>query len=74
VFQELDKAKLAIADLEAELKSERARLRGLTTEQNSVQREKDNILIQLQRTESVSNTVYDISHSEIRSFSRIWTM
>ncbi|KAF9466148.1 hypothetical protein BDZ94DRAFT_1341734 [Collybia nuda] len=39
---ELDKAKKAIADLEANLKTERAQLRALTTEQNRIQREKEN--------------------------------
>ncbi|KAF5373341.1 hypothetical protein D9615_007388 [Tricholomella constricta] len=52
VQTELDKAKRVIADLEADLKSERAQLRALTTEQNRVQREKTDILSQLQRTES----------------------
>ncbi|KAJ6619906.1 hypothetical protein B0H10DRAFT_2024000 [Mycena sp. CBHHK59/15] len=48
---ELEEAKRVISDLEAELKSERSRLRGLSTEQTRVQREKENILLQLQRTE-----------------------
>lgn len=52
-LKELDRAKEVIADLEADLKSERTRLRVLATEQDRVQREKDNILLQLQRTESV---------------------
>ncbi|KAF8075138.1 hypothetical protein FPV67DRAFT_1605655 [Lyophyllum atratum] len=49
---ELEKAKRVIADLEANLKSERAQLRALTTEQTRVQREKAGILSQMQRTES----------------------
>ncbi|GLB41649.1 putative pericentrin-AKAP-450 domain of centrosomal targeting protein [Lyophyllum shimeji] len=49
---ELDKAKRVISDLEATLKSERAQLRALTSEQNRVQREKAGILSQIQRTES----------------------
>jgi len=53
-FQDLDKAKKVITDLEANLKSERSKLRALTTEQNHVQREKADVLAQLQRTESVS--------------------
>lgn len=52
--QELDRAKRMIADLEAELQTERSRLRTLTTEQKRVQRQKDDVLTQLQRTESVS--------------------
>lgn len=53
-LQELDKAKKAIADLEANLKTERAQLRALTAEQNRIQRERDNVSNQLHRTESVS--------------------
>ncbi|KAJ6498301.1 hypothetical protein DFH09DRAFT_334683 [Mycena vulgaris] len=49
---ELEEAKRVISDLEADLKSERSRLRGLSTEQNRVQREKENVLLQLQRTET----------------------
>ncbi|KAG6831612.1 hypothetical protein H0H87_004674 [Tephrocybe sp. NHM501043] len=52
VQEELDKAKRVIADLEADLKSERSQLRTLTTKQNQVHREKAGILSQLQRTES----------------------
>ncbi|KAG6841233.1 hypothetical protein C0991_000517 [Blastosporella zonata] len=52
VQEELDKAKRVIADLEADLKSERSQLRALTTKQNQVQREKAGIMSQLQRTES----------------------
>ncbi|KAG5644884.1 hypothetical protein DXG03_007525 [Asterophora parasitica] len=51
-LQELDKAKRVITDLEATLKAERTQLRALTTEQNRVQREKSEVLSQLQRTES----------------------
>ncbi|KAJ7491999.1 hypothetical protein FB451DRAFT_1360785 [Mycena latifolia] len=49
---ELEEAKRVISDLEADLKSERSRLRALSTEQNRVQREKENVLLQLQRTET----------------------
>ncbi|RDB15355.1 Spindle pole body protein pcp1 [Hypsizygus marmoreus] len=49
---ELDKAKRVIAELEANLKSERSHLRVVTTEQNRIQREKADIMNQLQRTES----------------------
>ncbi|KAG5725048.1 hypothetical protein E4T56_gene12404 [Termitomyces sp. T112] len=52
VQEELDKAKRVIADLEADLKSERSQLRGLTAKQNQIRREKAGILSQLQRTES----------------------
>ena len=53
-FQELDKAKKVIADLEASLRTERSQLRALTTEQNRMQRETADVLTQLKRTESVS--------------------
>ncbi|KAG6908885.1 hypothetical protein DXG01_002863 [Tephrocybe rancida] len=52
VQEELDMAKRVIAELEADLKSERSQLRALTTKQNQIQREKAGILSQLQRTES----------------------
>lgn len=52
--QELDKAREAVADLEAELKAERSRLRSLNTEQGRFERQKNDVLLQLQRTESVS--------------------
>jgi hypothetical protein len=50
--QELDQAKQAIADLDEDLKAERARLRELTVEQTRAEREKENVLLQLRRTES----------------------
>lgn len=53
-MQELDRAKRMIADLEADLQAERSRLRTLTTEQSRAQRQKDDVLTRLQRTESVS--------------------
>ena len=40
-------------ELEAELKAERSRLRALTTEQTRAQREKEAVLLDLRRTESV---------------------
>ncbi|KAI9064084.1 hypothetical protein FKP32DRAFT_1625808 [Trametes sanguinea] len=49
---ELDKAKRTMAELEAELKAERSRLRALTTEQTKAQREKETLLLDLRRTES----------------------
>jgi hypothetical protein len=51
-LQELDQAKQAIADLEEDLKAERACLRDLTVEQTRAEREKENVLLQLRRTES----------------------
>ncbi|KAJ7043757.1 hypothetical protein C8F04DRAFT_1366949, partial [Mycena alexandri] len=48
---ELEEARRVISDLETDLKSERSRLRALSTEQDRVQRDKDNVLLQLQRTE-----------------------
>ncbi|KAK2464002.1 hypothetical protein APHAL10511_003946 [Amanita phalloides] len=49
---ELENAKRVIADLEDKLKGERANLRALTTEQDKLQRDKGEVLSQLQRTES----------------------
>ena len=46
-------AKRTISVLESELSSERSRLRTLITEQERMQREKKQILTDLQRTESV---------------------
>ena len=43
-----------IEDLEAQLKVERSRLRGLTTEQSKAERQKEEVVLQLRRTESVS--------------------
>ena len=51
-LQELDEAKRTIADLEEDLKAERARLRVLTVEETHIEREKENVLLQLRRTES----------------------
>lgn len=51
--EELGQAKKVISDLEEELKTERARLRTLNTEQGRWDREKQDILLQLRRTESV---------------------
>lgn len=42
-----------MAELEAELKAERSRLRALTAEQTKAQREKEAVLLDLRRTESV---------------------
>ncbi|KAG7445045.1 uncharacterized protein BT62DRAFT_206857 [Guyanagaster necrorhizus] len=52
VQADLDKAKRTISELEAELKSERAQLRMLAVEQARVGHERDNIILQLQRTET----------------------
>ncbi|EEB95257.1 hypothetical protein MPER_05801, partial [Moniliophthora perniciosa FA553] len=49
---ELERAKLTISSLEENLKVERSRLRGMTTEQNRITREKEEVLLQLKRTES----------------------
>jgi chromosome segregation ATPase len=57
--QELDQAKHTIADLEDDLKAERARLRDLTVEQGRAEREKENVLLQLRRTES---DMEDVKH------------
>jgi septal ring factor EnvC (AmiA/AmiB activator) len=57
--QELDQAKHTIADLEDDLKAERARLRDLTVEQGRAEREKENVLLELRRTES---DMEDVKH------------
>jgi len=54
--QELDTAKQSIATLESELRAERSKLRSLLTEQDRCERERENVLVELRRTESVSNT------------------
>jgi len=43
--------------LERELSSERSRLRSMASEQGRMQREKNQILTDMQRTESVSHIV-----------------
>lgn len=50
---ELEQAKKAIGDLEEALRTERSMLRMLTTVQGTWDREKQDILFQLRRTESV---------------------
>ncbi|KAL4266485.1 Pericentrin/AKAP-450 centrosomal targeting domain-containing protein [Pleurotus pulmonarius] len=57
VQQELDNARQVIAGLESELRSERAQLRVLGTEQSRLQREREDVLGQLRRTESDVNDV-----------------
>ena len=53
--QELDTAKQSITALESELGAERSKLRSLLTEQDRFERERENVLAELRRTESVSN-------------------
>lgn len=55
--QELEHAKFMIEELEEELRAERSRLRALTTEQTKAERQKEEVVLQLRRTESVSMTV-----------------
>ena len=52
--QELNAAKQSIATLESKLKTERSKLRSLLTEQEQFERERENVLAELRRTESVS--------------------
>ncbi|KAI0675751.1 hypothetical protein C8Q78DRAFT_964116 [Trametes maxima] len=59
IESELERAKLTMATLEAELKEERSRLRALTTEQSKAQREKEAVLLDLRRTESDMTDVRD---------------
>ena len=47
-------AKQSIAKLESELKAERSKLRSLLAEQDRFERERENVLAKLRRTESVS--------------------
>lgn len=60
--QELENARRNIQELEGELKLERARLRNLNTQQNRMQRDRDELLNQLKRTESVSHLTIQHSH------------
>lgn len=53
--QELNAAKQSIATLESELKTERSKLRSLLAEQEEFGRERENVLAELRRTESVSD-------------------
>ncbi|KAJ3717958.1 hypothetical protein C8R42DRAFT_724167 [Lentinula raphanica] len=49
---DLEKARRTITELESDLKAERSRLRTVTAEQNRVNREKEQVFVQLQRTET----------------------
>ncbi|KAJ3917416.1 hypothetical protein F5877DRAFT_44671 [Lentinula edodes] len=49
---DLEKARRTITELESDLKAERARLRNMTAEQSRVDREKEQIFVQLQRAET----------------------
>lgn len=51
--KDLEKAQVTITELENDLKAERARLRAMSTEQSRVDRDKEQIFVQLQRTEKV---------------------
>ncbi|KAI9458189.1 hypothetical protein BJY52DRAFT_1270268 [Lactarius psammicola] len=59
ILGELDQAKQIIADLDEDLKTERARLRDLTVQQSRAEREKEDVLLQLRRTES---DMEDVKH------------
>jgi len=72
IVQELDMAKRTISVLESELSSERSRLRTLITEQERMQREKKQILTDLQRTESVGRFVFGGRTTRMLTFSRTW--
>ena len=63
IVQELDMAKRTISVLESELSSERSRLRTLITEQERMQREKKQILTDLQRTESVGRFFFFLART-----------
>ena len=58
--QELDKARRTVEDLEVQLKAERSRLRTFATEQTQAERQKDEVALQLRRTESVSVVPLDV--------------
>jgi hypothetical protein len=53
-MQELDQAKRTITELQSHLKEERSRLRSMAAEQHKVQREKEDILLQMREMETVS--------------------
>jgi len=52
-LQELDKAKEMVAELEADLQTERAKLRAITVERNRELHDKKDIGASLQRTQAV---------------------
>lgn len=52
-LQELDKAKEIVAELEADLQAERAKLRSITVERNRELHDKKDIAAELQRTQAV---------------------
>lgn len=54
-LQELDKAKEVVAELEADLQAERAKLRAITVERNREVHDKKDIATELQRTQTVSS-------------------
>ena len=54
MHQELEKTRQVVTELEEQLRAERSRLRSLTTEQSKAERQKEAVVLQLQRTESVS--------------------
>jgi hypothetical protein len=53
VVQELEKAREVVADLEADLQAERAKLRAITVERNRGLHDKKGIASELQRTQAV---------------------
>lgn len=71
LMKELENARDAVAGLESELKEERSRLRALTTEQGRFERRKHDVLLQLQRTESVSSCLF-LFHLASDCHRRIW--
>ena len=52
-----------VAELEGQLKAERSRLRGFATEQTQAERQKDEVALQLRRTESVSTVDIGLARS-----------
>ncbi|THH27181.1 hypothetical protein EUX98_g7008 [Antrodiella citrinella] len=56
---ELDRARRTVGELESELKEERGRLRELMTEQSKAERRKEQVVLQLRRTESDMTDVKD---------------
>lgn len=60
--QELERARQMVEELEGELKVERTRLRALTTEQSQAERQKEEVVLQLCRTESVRPYTVHFTH------------
>lgn len=71
MLQEVEKAKQMIEELEDQLKVERSRLRTLTTEQNQAEQQREAVVLQLRRTETVRTSCLKCKLSLTSQFCRI---